>query len=73
MYVSLIGVLFRQYTSSGKGLPKVELTSDMCAVCGQRIILPTEDESVAERTYRLTCNHLYPLVDIVLLVTKLCQ
>lgn len=32
----------------------------MCAVCGQRIVLPSEDREVAEKTYKLTCNHLYP-------------
>ena len=32
----------------------------MCAVCGQRIILPTEEGGdKSERTYRLTCGHLY--------------
>ena len=50
-----------QYTTSGKSLPKVELADDMCAVCGQRIILPTADSPEAtERTYRLSCRHLYP-------------
>jgi len=31
----------------------------MCAVCGQRIELSTE-EGRSERTYRLNCKHLYP-------------
>lgn len=48
------------YTASGKSLPKVELTKDMCAVCGQRIQIPTEDSpEPTERTYRLNCNHLF--------------
>ena len=48
-----------QYTTSGKSLPKVELRSDMCAVCGQRIVLPADDDSEpSERTYRLECKHL---------------
>lgn len=34
----------------------------MCAVCGQRIDLPTADSpEPTERTYRLNCKHLYPL------------
>ena len=49
-----------QYTTMGKSLPKVELKSDMCAVCGQRIEAPIEEGKEAERTYRLTCGHLYP-------------
>ena len=49
-----------QYTTMGKSLPKVELRADMCAVCGQRIEPPSEDGREAERTYRLTCGHLYP-------------
>lgn len=50
-----------QYTASGKSLPKVELADDMCAVCGQRIILSTADSpEPTERTYRLSCHHLYP-------------
>eukprot|EP00731_Ephydatia_muelleri_P031036 Em0022g550a len=47
------------YTAAGKSLPKVELTSDMCAVCGQRIVSPTEEGVTYERTYRLNCNHLF--------------
>lgn len=49
-----------QYTATGKSLPNVELTGDMCAVCGQRIELPTAEGGKTERTYRLACNHLYP-------------
>jgi len=49
-----------QYTASGKSLPKVELADDMCAVCGQRIILSTADSpEPTERTYRLSCHHLF--------------
>ncbi|XP_011405198.2 PREDICTED: RING finger protein 121-like [Amphimedon queenslandica] len=50
------------YTTGGQSLPKIELASNMCAVCGQRIVLPTEDESNSgkiERTYRLGCGHLF--------------
>lgn len=53
------------YTSSGQSLPKIELSHDMCAVCGQRIILPSVDSEMAERTYKLSCNHLYPLVVVI--------
>ena len=63
--LSLSLSLFSQYTSSGRSLPKVELTKDMCAVCGQRIIVPTADQpDPVERTYRLSCNHLYPLYNM---------
>ena len=69
-----------QYTTMGKSLPKVELRSDMCAVCGQRIEAPTEEGRETERTYRLTCGHLYPLKLLIIntnksvvLVAKLCE
>ena len=54
-----------QYTTMGKSLPKVELRSDMCAVCGQRIEAPIEEGKEAERTYRLSCGHLYPSIIIL--------
>ena len=57
-----------QYTSSGESLPKLELTRNMCAVCGQRIVLPSEDREVAERTYKLTCNHLYPTLHNIFII-----
>ena len=61
--------LVLQYTASGKSLPKVELADDMCAVCGQRILLPTADSpEPTERTYRLSCNHLYPCLPSLLLL-----
>jgi RING finger protein 121 len=47
------------YTTGGQSLPKVQLSGNMCAVCGHRIILPSEDEKVTERTYRLGCGHLF--------------
>ena len=64
--------LVLQYTASGKSLPKVELSDDMCAVCGQRILLPTADSpEPTERTYRLSCNHLYPCFQSLLLLLLL--
>ena len=62
LYISVYSYIF-QYTTGGQSLPKLELAANMCAVCGQRIVLPTEDESNSgkvERTYRLGCGHLYP-------------
>ena len=46
----------------------------MCAVCGQRILLPTADSpEPTERTYRLSCNHLYPCFQsLFLLCLKVC-
>ena len=44
-------------------LPKMKLSGDMCAVCGQRIELIEDDDSdseLKEKTFRLNCKHLYP-------------
>lgn len=47
------------YTTTGQSLPKVQLSTDKCAVCGQQIILPSTEGGETERTYRLTCGHLF--------------
>ncbi|XP_038056300.1 RING finger protein 121-like [Patiria miniata] len=43
------------YTKTG--LPGRALEDNICAVCGQKIYIPDEDEEVAERVYELTCKH----------------
>lgn len=42
-------------------MPSRSLTNDICAVCGQRILVDVEDEGFIEDTYQLSCGHLYPL------------
>lgn len=48
-----------QYYNRG-GMPSRSLTDDICAVCGQRILVDVEEEGFIEDTYQLSCGHLYP-------------
>ncbi|XP_053199667.1 RING finger protein 175 [Scomber japonicus] len=41
------------------GMPSRSLTNDICAVCGQRILVDVEDEGFIEDTYQLSCGHLF--------------
>ncbi len=43
------------YTKTG--LPGRSLDDNICAVCGQKMYIPDEDEEVSERVYELTCKH----------------
>ena len=62
MYLFVCLFVWLQYTSSGKSLPKVEISDGMCAVCGVRIVQPSADGKGGEKTYRLSCGHLYPSI-----------
>jgi len=45
---------------SETGLPKRNLESNICAVCGQTLILhSTTDDEAPEKTYKLSCGHLF--------------
>ena len=48
-----------QYYNKG-GIPSRSLTDDICAVCGQRILVDVEEEGFIEDTYQLSCGHMYP-------------
>lgn len=48
-----------QYTSKG-GLPSRSLETNICAVCGQELVLQLDDDDGPEKTYKLSCGHLYP-------------
>lgn len=52
-------LLCLQYYSKG-GMPSRSLSSDICAVCGQRILVDVEEEGFIEDTYQLSCGHMYP-------------
>lgn len=45
---------------SASGMPTKHLSDDICAVCGQPILVDVSEEGIIENTYRLTCNHVYP-------------
>lgn len=48
-----------QYYSGG-GMPSRSLTDNICAVCGQKILVDVEEEGLIEDTYQLSCGHTYP-------------
>lgn len=45
---------------SGSGMPTRSLSDDICAVCGQKIIVELDEEGLIENTYQLSCKHVYP-------------
>uniref|UniRef100_A0A3B3CWL7 Ring finger protein 175 n=1 Tax=Oryzias melastigma TaxID=30732 RepID=A0A3B3CWL7_ORYME len=46
------------YYSKG-GMPSRSLSNDICAVCGQRILVDVEEEGFIEDTYQLSCGHIF--------------
>lgn len=51
--------LFQYY--SGGGVPSRSLCHDICAVCGQKILVDVNEEGIIEDTYQLSCSHRHPL------------
>ena len=45
---------------SMSGMPTRSLGDNVCAVCGQKIIVELDEEGLIENTYQLSCNHVYP-------------
>ncbi|XP_042566335.1 RING finger protein 175 isoform X2 [Clupea harengus] len=46
------------YYSVG-GMPTRSLCDDICAVCGQKILVDVDEEGIIEDTYQLSCNHIF--------------
>ncbi|KAM4834296.1 RING finger protein 175 isoform 2-T2 [Thomomys bottae] len=44
---------------SVSGMPTRSLADNICAVCGQKIIVELEEEGLIENTYQLPCNHIF--------------
>ncbi|XP_034517386.1 RING finger protein 175 isoform X3 [Ailuropoda melanoleuca] len=44
---------------SVSGMPTRSLSDDVCAVCGQKIIVELDEEGLIENTYQLSCNHVW--------------
>ncbi|XP_061239914.1 RING finger protein 175 isoform X5 [Bos indicus] len=44
---------------SGSGMPTRSLSDDICAVCGQKIIVELDEEGLIENTYQLSCKHVW--------------
>ena len=54
-------ILLQYYTESS--LPSKRLASNICAVCGQELVIASMDdieEESPEKSYKLSCGHLYP-------------
>lgn len=45
-------------------MPTKHLSDNICAVCGQPILVDVSEEGIIENTYRLSCNHVYPSFSI---------
>jgi len=45
------------YTPSG--MPTRRLEPDVCAVCGNKLIVGENDEGIIEATYKLSCDHVF--------------
>jgi len=43
------------------GLPGKRLDPNVCGVCGNPIIVLENEEGFIEDTFKLGCNHMYPL------------
>jgi len=52
------------YTASG--LPSRKLETGVCAVCGNKIIVLDNADAIVEKTYKLTCDHTYPLFTLAI-------
>lgn len=50
-------------------MPSRSLSEDICAVCGQRILVDVEEEGLIEDTYQLSCGHMYPPLRCLVTVT----
>lgn len=53
-----ISLLFQYYNFDG--MPTRNLEENICAVCGNKILIGTDEEGIIENTYKLSCSHSYP-------------
>lgn len=42
-------------------MPTRNLEPDVCAVCGNKLLVQENEEGIIENTYKLTCGHVYVL------------
>ncbi|XP_060034933.1 RING finger protein 175 isoform X3 [Erinaceus europaeus] len=50
---------------SGNGMPTRSLSKNICAVCGQQIVVELDEDGVIENTYQLSCNHVWERTHIL--------
>jgi hypothetical protein len=64
MSTELIDILFfnifQYYTVTG--LPGKRLDPNICAVCGNQILVTNNEDAIIETTCKLQCDHVYPLI-----------
>jgi len=51
--------ILQYYTASG--LPGKRLDPNICAVCGNPILVLNNEDAIIETTCKLDCDHVYPL------------
>lgn len=44
---------------SPQGIPTKNLDPNVCAICGNRLLVGTDEEGVIENTYQLSCQHVF--------------
>ncbi|KAL1505580.1 hypothetical protein ABEB36_005113 [Hypothenemus hampei] len=44
---------------SPQGIPTKNLDPNVCAICGNRLLVSTDEEGVIENTYQLSCQHVF--------------
>ncbi|EEB10744.1 RING finger protein, putative [Pediculus humanus corporis] len=44
---------------NAKGMPTRSLDSNVCAVCGNKLLTPLNEDGVLESTYKLSCGHVF--------------
>lgn len=52
--------LLQYYTIDG--MPTRHLETNICAVCGNKLLIGTDEEGIIENTYKLSCSHTYPFI-----------
>lgn len=57
--------MLQYYTE--EGIPTRHLEPGVCAVCGNKLLVSENEEGVIENTFKLSCQHVYPFVNYLLL------
>lgn len=58
-------ILFIQYYTT-TGIPDRQLEPNICAVCGNVILVQDNSNAIVEKTYNLSCGHTYPFQSYIL-------
>lgn len=44
---------------SPQGIPTKNLDPNVCAICGNKLLVSTDEEGIIENTYQVTCGHVF--------------